>query len=87
MPARKRGQEARRAERRASRPVSTHYAWELSEDQVWAEHQAGERLRRIHDPIAEARIETERAERRRRMWREVLAARDAVLADFERWRS
>ena len=87
MPARKRGQEARRAKRRASRHVPTSSAWEPAEDDVWAEHQAWERLRRIPDPIAEARIAAERAERRQRMWREVLAARDAVLADFERWRS
>lgn len=89
MPARRRGQEARRAQRRASRAsAAPRREWDEVE-QGWIEHQEWERVRRQpltpEDIAREVQREVQREQRREQMWAEILRARDAVLADFARW--
>jgi hypothetical protein len=91
MPARRRAQEAARAERRRRREQSArdrtanrraHH--ELDEERVWEEHQAYERYRRSPLPLDELQ---RREERRQRTAQQILRALRVVESDFARWRA
>lgn len=89
MPARRRGQESKRAQHRAMKGLPGARADRVVYDEMaefdrgWEEHQADEAYRRSPVPL-DALVRQE--EQRERIRNDVRRALAAVEADFARWR-